>query len=328
MPASCVALFSGGLDSILAARLMLAQDIKVTAVNFAGAYCPPPPGGVSPVARAAAQLGIELVVLPIDSGFISLVKAPRHGRGGHMNPCIDCHILMIQRAWEWGKARGADFVITGEVLGQRPMSQHKQALELVARRSQTDGRLLRPLSARLMTPTEPEKAGLVDRERLLDIQGRGRKRQIELASRYGITDYPTPAGGCLLTDAGYSKRLREAFAHREDSLPLIELLRFGRHFRLGSGAKVIVGRDETENGELLRLKPAGAVVVDGTALPGPLALLLPAERSDTSDRLTAARLCVRYSDRRAVPGVTVFVDGTPLSVTAASADESAAFVIG
>lgn len=328
---NCVALLSGGLDSQLAARLILNQGIKVTGINFAGAYCPRPAEGKSSAERAAEQLGIELVILPIDSGFIDLVKAPKYGRGGHMNPCIDCHILMIQRAWEWGKEHGADFVVTGEVLGQRPMSQNKQALGIVARRSQTDGRLLRPMSAQMLEPTEPEKQGLVDRAKLLDIQGRGRKRQIALAAQLGIKDYPTPAGGCLLTDAGYSNRLKEAFEHREDSVASIELLHIGRHFRLSSGAKVIVGRDEAENKELLRRTPATSVVIDGTALPGPIALLLKSDSSDPSDksdRLLTARLCARYSDRRDAPEVTVLIDGEPLAAKPATDAESASLVVG
>ncbi len=349
--ASCVVLLSGGLDSILAARVLMEQGIHVTGVNFAGAYCPVRLGEKSNAEKAAEQLGIELVRLPIDQEFIEMVKAPRYGRGKNMNPCIDCHILMVRRAWEFVQARsknagratrgaavgrsseaesGDCFVATGEVLGQRPMSQNRQALAIVARRSGAEGYLLRPLSARLLKPTIPEQKGVVDREKLLDIQGRGRQRQMELAAQYGITDYPAPAGGCLLTDAGYAARLREALAHREDSVAMVELLSFGRHFRLPSGSKVIVGRNRLENEELLqrvRGKAVRAVVVDAQHLPGPVALLLPSVRSDESDRLLAARLCARYSDRRKESRVTLLVGGERLEVEPASAKEADALLV-
>lgn len=361
---SAVVLLSGGLDSTLAAKVLVEQGIHVVGVNFAGAYCPVRTGKRSNAQRAADQLGIGLLTLPIDEGFIEMVKSPRYGRGRNMNPCIDCHILMIKKAWEWAQGRtqsaegrkrtddtgyrmpnakyqisgsgtgavsgeqsaaGVSFVATGEVLGQRPMSQNKQALGIVARRSGAEGYLLRPLSAKLLEPTIPEQQGLVNRERLLDIQGRSRHRQIELAKRYGITDYPAPAGGCLLTDAGYAARLREALAHNEDSVEVVELLSLGRHFRLPSGSKVIVGRDQAENEELLsRSRTGRTVVIDGTNLPGPLALLL---ESDKSDRLTAARLCARYSDKRSLPKVIVLVDGEPVEVEPASAAEADSLVV-
>ena len=361
--ASCVVLLSGGLDSVLAARVLLEQGIEVTGVNFSGAYCPAPFGQKSRAEKAAEQLGIQFVKLPIDEGFIELVKAPRYGRGKNMNPCIDCHILMVKRAWEiLGQGRsqisdtryqipdirdqksdvefGAvsreplaaiDFIATGEVLGQRPMSQNKQSLGVVARRSGTEGRLLRPLSARLLEPTVPEKEGLVDREKLLDIRGRSRQRQIELARAYGITEFSPPAGGCLLTDAIFSRRLKEALAHKEDTVEAIELLHLGRHFRLESGNKVIVGRNEPENEELLARAPKSATVIDGRNLPGPVALLLRADRSDQSDmsddRTLAARLCARYSDRREDAAVTVLVAGREASVKPLSAEESAELVV-
>jgi tRNA U34 2-thiouridine synthase MnmA/TrmU len=319
-----VALLSGGLDSILAARLVLEQGIRVTGINFAGAYCPVPFGEKSAAEKAAGHLGIELVVLPINEDFIELVKVPHYGRGKNMNPCIDCHILMIRKAWEWGQANGADFVVTGEVLGQRPMSQNRQALGIVARRSGTEGRLLRPMSARLLEPTAPEESGLVDRARLLDIEGRSRKKQMALAEEFDITEYPTPAGGCLLTDVGYGRRVKEALEHGEDSVEVFELLRTGRHFRLPSGARVIVGRNKDDNDELRRRAPDRAAVIDGQALPGPLALLIP----DTEgDRETAAALCARYSDRRKDENVAVRVNGEQFNVRPASPEDSARLVI-
>ncbi|MEO0085255.1 MAG: tRNA 4-thiouridine(8) synthase ThiI [candidate division WOR-3 bacterium] len=316
-----VALMSGGLDSTLAAKLMLMQNVNVIGVNFAGGYCPVFAGEKTHAEKAAELLGIELVRLPIDAGFVAMVRAPRYNRGRNMNPCVDCHILMIRRAWEYGRTRGADFIVTGEVLGQRPLSQHRQALEVVARRSGTEGMLLRPLSAKCLEPTEPEKTGLVDRERLLDISGRSRKRQMALAQEWGITDYPAPAGGCLLTDAGYAGRLREAFAHGEDSVAVVELLAIGRHFRLPSGARLVVGRDQTENEELRRRTPEGAAVIDATTVPGPLGLLIP--DSGPEERRLAAAICARYSDRRGEEVVSVEVGGKEVRVAPAAPEATA-----
>lgn len=326
-----VALLSGGLDSTLAARVILEQDITVIGINFAGAYCPRPFVGKNRAEKAAEKLGIELVTLPIDAEFIAMVKNPRHGRGKNMNPCIDCHTLMIRKAWERGQTRGADFVITGEVLGQRPMSQNRNALNTVAKGSGVGDRLVRPMSARLLDLTAPEREGLVDRERLLDIEGRQRTRQMALAEKFGIKDYPSPAGGCLLTEKVYSKRLAEAFDHGEDSLEIVELLSLGRHFRLPSGARLVVGRDEAENDELLRRKPAGAVVIDAGDLPGPVGIVVKGSRDrgieGSSDGELAARICARFSDRRKEPAVTVKVADTEVTVQPAGEDETARLLI-
>ncbi len=324
-PVTAVGLLSGGLDSALAVRLLQNQGVAVIGVHFAGAYCPVLFGVRTKAESVAETLGIEYVRLRIDAEFIEMVKAPRYGRGRNMNPCVDCHILMVKRAWEYGRTRNADFVFTGEVLGQRPMSQHRQALELVAKRSGTTGVLLRPLSAKLLPETEPEKQRLVDRERLLNLEGRRRKRQLLLAREWGISGFSSPAGGCLLTDAAYSNRLREALAHDEDSVELLELLAFGRHFRLDSGSRVVIGRDEQENEELKRRAQAG-VVIDASGVPGPVGLLIP--DSGREDRLTAARLCARYSDRRHEPLVPVLVDGLPTAVAPLEEDEVTRLRIG
>ncbi len=345
---TAVALLSGGLDSTLAARLVLDLGVKVIGVNFAGAYCPRPLQGRSNAEKAAEQLGIELVTLPIDQEFIEMVKSPKHGRGRNMNPCIDCHILMVRKAWEYGQTRGAQFIITGEVLGQRPMSQNRQALVKVARESGTDGHLVRPLSAKLLDETLPEKQGLLDRRRLFDIQGRMRKRQMVLAVLYRIKDYPTPAGGCLLTEPVFSSRLEDAFAHGEDSVPIVELLGLGRHFRLSSGARVVVGRDQEENAALAEfargrnpssLAETGHVpaVIDATHLPGPLCLLIPVVPNPTAelghvpvwdeDVGAAARLCAAFSDRRREKRVRVQVNGRELDVNPATQEEIAAWRI-
>jgi tRNA U34 2-thiouridine synthase MnmA/TrmU len=315
---------SGGLDSALAVRLILEQGIEVIGISFVGAYCPVPLQGRSAAEVVSGQLGIRLVQLSIDQGFIDMVGAPRYGHGRNMNPCIDCHIMMVQRAWEWGQNHGAAFVFTGEVLGQRPMSQRKQGLMLVAKRSGADGYLLRPLSAKLLEPTIVEQEGLVAREQLLDIQGRTRRRQFELVREYGLTGFASPAGGCLLTDRGFARRVREAFDHDEARVEVVELLRFGRHFRLASGARVVVGRNREENEALLRYRPPGAVVVDGQHLPGPAALLMP---GSVADRIVAARLVARYSDRRGSDEVAVRIGTEELMVCPATPDESAALLI-
>jgi tRNA U34 2-thiouridine synthase MnmA/TrmU len=340
-----IALLSGGLDSTLAARVILEQGITVIGINFAGAYCPRPFTGKSRAQKAAEKLGIELVTLPIDAEFVAMVKNPRHGRGKNMNPCIDCHTLMIRKAWAWGQAepeaksqepkaktRSAEFVITGEVLGQRPMSQNRNALKTVAKESGVGDRLLRPMSAKLLDVTAPEREGLVDRERLLDIEGRQRNRQMALAEKYGIKDYPTPAGGCLLTEKVFSKRLADAFDHGEDSLEIVELLSLGRHFRLPSGARVVVGRDEPENDELLRRAPAGSGVIDAGDLPGPIGIVLGkgsrGQGSEGSgDGVLAARICARYSDRRKEQTVKVKVAETEITVQPAGEEETARLLI-
>jgi tRNA-specific 2-thiouridylase len=340
LTAIAVALLSGGLDSTLAAKVILDQGLRVIGVNFAGGYCPRPKTGRSNAEKAAEQLGIELVTLPIDTDFIAMVKYPKRSRGKNMNPCIDCHTLMIRRAWALGQTRGADFIITGEVLGQRPLSQNRQSLGVVARDSGVGGRLLRPLSAKLLDPTVAEQTGLVDRGRLLDIEGRSRKRQMELAAQHGIREYPSPAGGCLLTEKVFSKRLAEAFDHGEDSLETIELLSLGRHFRLPSGARLVVGRDEAENDELLRRKPAGAVVIDAGDLPGPVGIMVQGSRGrgfaaaapvgqgeDSSDRITAAAICARYSDKRKERVVNVKVAEAEITVQPAGEEETARLLI-
>jgi hypothetical protein len=330
--AIAIALLSGGLDSTLSAKVILEQGITVIGVNFAGAYCPRPRTGRSNAEKAAEQLGIELVTLPIDTDFIAMVKHPKRSRGKNMNPCIDCHTLMIRKAWAYGQTRSADFIATGEVLGQRPLSQNRQSLGVVARDSGVGDRLLRPLCAKLLDPTEPERTGLVDRERLLDIEGRSRKRQMELAERYGITEYPNPAGGCLLTEKVFSKRLAEAFDHGEDSLETVELLSLCRHFRLPSGARLVVGRDEPENDELLKRAPVGSVVIDAGDLPGPVGIVVGAGSGvqgfkGSGDGVLAARICARYSDKRKERVARVVIAGEAVEVEPASEEESARLLI-
>ncbi len=212
-----------------------------------------------------------------------------------MNPCIDCHTLMLKIAGRRMDQEGADFIFTGEVLGQRPMSQGKQSLYVVAKNAGFPDRILRPLSAKLLEETAPEREGKVDRSLLCDIQGRGRKRQMEMAVHYGIASYPAPAGGCLLTDPVFSRRLRDLFEHHPDyRIRDIELLKAGRHFRLDEKTKAIVGRNAMDNHTIERLTARDDALIHIAQVPGPAALVPGGGDGDT--RRLAAGLCARYSD--------------------------------
>lgn len=318
--ALAVALFSGGLDSILACCLMLEQKIQIIALHFLSPFHHlPKPGERFLPREMARQLGLPLKIIPLRQEYISLIKNARHGYGAGLNPCIDCRIYTFKLARSFMEEIGADFVVTGEVLGERPMSQHRQAMELIARRSGLTERLLRPLSARLLPPTEPEIRGLVNREKLLAIEGRSRKPQIALAAEYGIRNYPNPAGGCLLTDKVFARRLREAFTRGEDSIRELKLLRVGRHFRLGSGAKVILGRNERENRIICNLARPTDKILQPVDVPGPAVLLLNSNSDE--DLVTAARLCVRYSDHKQMSELKVDCQGRFLTVPPLSEEE-------
>ncbi|HID96358.1 MAG TPA: hypothetical protein EYP53_09945 [Candidatus Latescibacteria bacterium] len=295
MGTKAIALLSGGLDSTLAIRVVLDQGIEVIALNFLTPFCLCDRRGCRREAiKAADELGVELKVFNIAEEYLGIVKNPRYGYGKNMNPCIDCRIMMHRKAKEYMQMVGASFVITGEVLGQRPMSQHKAALRIIERDSGLEGLVLRPLSAKLLPPTIPEEQGLIDRERLLAISGRSRKPQMALATRYGINDYPSPAGGCLLTDPGFARRMKDLLDHTEVTLGEIGLLRMGRHFRLSPSAKLVVGRDKEENERLLRLSRTGDVQLTPTACKGPIAI--GRGHFDQDLIMRAARIVARYSD--------------------------------
>lgn len=292
-------LFSGGLDSMLAAAVLRDQGIEGAGVVFITPFF-----GAERARESAAHLDLPLLERDLTAAYYPLLVNPPHGFGKHHNPCLDCHILMLREAAGLMKAQDYDFLYTGEVLGQRPMSQHRGALNLVARESGCPELILRPLSAKLLHPTRPELEGWVDRERLLDISGRGRKRQMELAARYGITKYPSPAGGCLLTDPGYAVRLKELLARTpKPSRRDLELLKWGRHFRLPEGVKVVVGRTHKENEAISRLLESGDLVVRVQGYPGPL-VLIPAA-SNLEGAPAAAALAASYSDAPEDQEVTV-----------------------
>ena len=283
-----IGLISGGLDSVLAARLLMDQEIGLTGLSFQTPFF-----GPDQARRATAQLGIPLLVKEIGGEHLEIVRRPPHGYGSAMNPCIDCHALMIRKAGEMMVEEGHDFIFTGEVLNERPMSQNRQSLSLVAKLSGYADFLLRPLSARLLSETRMERKGLVDRERLLDLQGRSRRRQLALAQAYGLTEFSAPAGGCLLTDKGFSKKLKELFARGSFDLRDMELLKVGRHFRIQE-LKVIVGRNAAENQRLKELAREGDTLLSAEHLPGPIGLV----RGETSEDLLlqAAGVCAAFSD--------------------------------
>ncbi|MCX5702033.1 MAG: tRNA 4-thiouridine(8) synthase ThiI [Candidatus Omnitrophica bacterium] len=252
-----ITLISGGLDSILAAEVIKEQGIDIIPLNFEIPFCHRVKKNSSQsknrLVLVAGKLGKELKVIDVSEDFLKLLKNPRYGFGANMNPCIDCKILMLTKAKELMKEWDAAFVVTGEVLGQRPMSQHKEALLNIAKRAGLEGLVLRPLSAKVLPETTPEKEGWVRRDKLLDFSGRGRRRQIELAQELGIKEYSQPAGGCLLTDMEFSKRLKDIISHQELNIDNVELLKFGRHFRISGKAKLVVGREEKENEQLINL---------------------------------------------------------------------------
>ena len=264
-----LSLISGGLDSQLAVRVLERAGAEVEGVSFETPFFK-----ADAARKAAAALGVKLHVVDFTDDEVSLVENPPHGFGGAMNPCIDCHATMIRRAGELMRELGYDFVATGEVRGQRPMSQNAQSLVTVEKSSGMKGRLIRPLSAKLLEPTIPELEGLIDRDKLLDISGRSRERQIALAAEFGITDYPSPAGGCKLTEEAFGRRLKDLMEHEGlRSRALLDLLSVGRRFRLPGGSSLILGRDAEENAILDRgafaavLKPTNGIVGPTAAIP-------------------------------------------------------------
>ncbi len=272
-----IALVSGGLDSTLAAKLIKDLGIEIIIFNLKTPFCLCDKRGFNgcnnEAAKIAFNLGVEFKIINVIDEFFEIIKDPKHGYGSNMNPCIDCRILLLRKAKELMQDFRASFIVTGEVLGQRPMSQHKQALSLIEREAGLEGLVLRPLSAKLLPETIPEKEGWVSRNKLLNFNARTRSPQIELAKTLGIKDYPCPAGGCLLTDPEFAKRIRDLIAHGGLNLNDVELLKIGRHFRLTQNAKIIVGRNEKENKRLLGLaKEKDYLFMPDDKLAGPTSL--------------------------------------------------------
>jgi tRNA U34 2-thiouridine synthase MnmA/TrmU len=310
--ARAIALLSGGLDSTLAILLLRRQAIEVTAVTFLthfGCDIGDSSSCSSDSSSNAAKYGFTVKLCHLSDKFIDIVKNPKFGHGKNMNPCIDCRILMLREAKTLMEMTGADFVATGEVLGQRPMSQRRDVFPRIDREAGLEGYVLRPLSAKLLKPTVPELEGLVDRERLCGFQGRSRKPQMALAKELGLTDYPAPAGGCLLTEPNYSYRLKELIEHKPDpDARDLMLLRLGRHFRTPGGRKVVVGRDMEENERLRPLTEDGDFNMWVEGFGSPLACLEVGATED--DIRMAAALCARYSDAKHLDVITVTVSNS------------------
>lgn len=276
-----IGLFSGGLDSISACRVIMAQSIKVIALKFVTPFFDDGLLRREEEYHAEVQdkFGLDVRVVDLSEGYIDLLRAPKHGYGKHFNPCIDCKIFMLSRARELMEEYDAAFLFTGEVIGQRPMSQRRDTLRIIERDSGCEDILLRPLCAKLLKETLPERKGLVDREQLFDFSGRGRRRQMELAEQFGITEYPNPAGGCILTDPNLGERIEKFYL---DQLQIktneflandIRLLLVGRQFRLPGGDWFILGRNQEENEKILALADKGDAIISMSERPGPTGLL-------------------------------------------------------
>jgi len=292
-----IGLFSGGLDSMLSVRLLQQQGIHVTGMVFVTPFF-----GPEAALRARDRLEIPLVTEEITQSYLERVLAsPRYGYGRNMNPCIDCHAFMFHLAGKRMEAEGAHFLFSGEVLGQRPFSQNRAALNAVATLSGYPDFILRPLSAKRLPETRMERVGQVDRSRLLDLQGRSRKPQMAWAETLGLTSYPSPAGGCLLTQTDFSRRLRDLIRHGPGlELRDLEMLKVGRHLRYDPDAKIVVGRRERENNRLEELCRPGDVRLQVEGVPGPTVVLRSSGDPTREALVFAARLAVRYSD--AAPG--------------------------
>ena len=299
-------LMSGGLDSQLAVRVCEDAGANVEAVVFETPFF-----GAEKGRRAAKLLGVPLTVVDFTDDEIALIKNPPHGFGGAMNPCIDCHAAMIRRAGEIMREKGFDFIATGEVMNQRPMSQNRQSLRAVEKSSGLEGRLLRPLSALLLEPTIPEREGLIDRTRLLGLSGRRRDPQFELARKFGITEYPSPAGGCKLTEEAFGRKLKDLMEHEGlDDRRLVELLAVGRRFRLPGGSGVILGRDSTDNARLESLRAPGETLLRPVNVPGPTALVPRLCEGDRDAIVAIVAAWSRYDRLEGEIKVRISADGS------------------
>ncbi len=294
MTKRCVVLLSGGLDSMLAVRIMQEHGIEVEALNFKTVFtcCQ------DRSAQTARDLGVRLTVVGQEDDYLDLVKEPRFGRGKGANPCVDCRIYMFEKAKRFMHQIGADFIVSGEVAGQRPMSQKRRDLDRIAYHSDLDDLLLRPLSAKLLRPTLPEREGWVDREQLYNIEGRSRKRLIALAKKYGLKEIPSPSTGCSLTEPKFSKKVFDLIDSPGESRRWdFELLKIGRHFRFDSHTKVVLGRDETENEQLRYAHQLPDAASSAAIVPenfaGPQALVI-GPRTDEAIEF-AASLMLRYA---------------------------------
>lgn len=293
-----LALISGGLDSCLAAKIIKDLGIELIAFNTVSPFClcthRSASGCIHGAHSVAQNLGLKLISVNVADELFKIIKKPKHGYGSNMNPCIDCRILLFRKAREVMQQEGASFIITGEVLGQRPMSQRKNTMKLIEKESGLEGLVVRPLSAKALEPSIPEKEGWIKKDALLSIVGRGRREQMDLAQNLGINDYPCPSGGCLLTDTEFSKRLKDLMRLTELSIIEVKLLKLGRHFRLNDTTKLIVGRNEEENNLLLGLAQTGDYIFMPKSIAGPTALGRGSFNEELF-KLSSAIIC-RYCD--------------------------------
>lgn len=284
-----LALISGGLDSTLAAKLIMEQGIEVIGICFKSYFF-----GPANAIRMTEQIKLPLEVIDFSEEHFNMTKDPKHGHGKNMNPCIDCHAMMMRYAGELLDKYKADFMITGEVLNQRPMSQNKASLNIVKKESGFSDKILRPLSAKVLPPTEMELNGLVDREKLLDISGRSRKIQMELADKWGIVDYPSPAGGCKLTEPNFAIRLRDLVKYIDKPLERdIQMLKIGRHFRLGEKSKIISTRTGEEALEIKKYLNSSDTAFLIKEFAGSTVVIIG--EATKEDIIFAARVAARYS---------------------------------
>ncbi len=307
MNKKALVVFSGGLDSMLVIHLLQKQGFDITALTFETPFF------TAKKAQKATQiLGIEHIIKNITEEHLKIVKNPPHGHGKNMNPCIDCHGYMFKIAGEFAREQGFDIVATGEVLGQRPFSQNKQALKIVEKTAGMENKILRPLCAKNLPETDYEKEGIIDREKLLDFEGKTRKPQLALAKEWGITDFPTPAGGCLLTDPAFSDRLKDLFEHNAEALEdEINLLKVGRQFWLGKN-KVIVGRDKEDNANLCDFfDEKKMIMLKLKEHPGPLGVVYVSSEEDLEDalKLTAEKIKYYSLKTRELEEVVVIYSG-------------------
>ncbi len=320
MRKKAVALISGGLDSVLAAKVIMEQGFEVIGLYFTSAFSKSYGNEhQTHAAKVAQAVGIELRVMDMGQDYIDLVRKPVHGYGKNVNPCIDCKIFMLKHARIIMKELNSPFVVTGEVLGQRPMSQRRDTFHVIERDADMRGMIMRPLSATLLPPTKAELDGVIKRENLLGISGRSRTVQLQLAERYGVRGYSTPAGGCLLTDKNFSAKLRDLFEEKQTIVSTdIRLLTVGRHFRIDQGHKIVLGRNNGENKILVGLAPQGYHLFTPHGFPGPVALLSGTPTQDIKQ--TIGRLIITYSKH--VPGRSflirhgneIFDPGEPLPI--------------
>lgn len=328
MNKKAVALLSGGLDSTLAVKIILEHSIEIEALNFTSAFCTcncRQSACKSEAQRVASEFGIKIKVLQKGLDYIDIIRKPKYGYGQGINPCIDCRIYMHRLAKRYMGESGASFIVTGEVLGQRPMSQRIEAFKIIERESGLQGLILRPLSAKHLEPTIPERMGIINREKLLDFIGRSRKQQMELADEFNIEDYPCPSGGCLLTDKIFSRKVKDLLNYNNNvTTKDLHMLKAGRHFRVNENVKIIVGRDEKDNLKIKNLMRHEDILIEPLDFAGPTALICGT--TDNHAVNIAGSLILRYSKEKANGSsqlkvtrnmeVSVFTIALPLDETA------------